>query len=117
MSDYLLDGGIMSIPDFYNSLNPTEQELFNRYKINHTDDDPAFTYDLNRYLRTPSGPKKYQTAIAGLDALVTKWTNPERIELFRATIEQDVAPFIAGNSLLYPAFMSTNRQRFHSEAL
>ena len=56
MSDYLLDGGIMSIPDFYNSLNPTEQELFNRYKINHTDDDPAFTYDLNRYLRSQPLP-------------------------------------------------------------
>lgn len=91
--------------DFYNSLNKSEQYVFNQYKSN-TD---LFCYNLNDALRA-SNYVQYQIEISLLDNMLIKYQSEKPKVLHRATTERNVLPFIVGNTYTNPEYLSTSNE-------
>jgi hypothetical protein len=93
----------------FNQLAEYEKEAFNLYKANSCFAvEQCFADFMNQNLREmknmlPAWAEKMTT----LDSIIKKGSLDCASTLFRATVDRFVSPFISGNELIYPAYMST----------
>jgi hypothetical protein len=93
----------------FDQLAEHEKKAFNLYKANSCFAGEQYFADfMNQNLREmqdmlPAWAEKMAT----LDSIIEKGSLDCASTLFRATVDLFVSPFISGNELIYPAYMST----------
>lgn len=95
--------------NFFNTLSPDQQAVFRLYKNNSEFDSAGYFADqLNSLLRlgTPL-TDPWQSANASLESIIAKWHQLDEVTVYRATFDDFVKPYVAGDSLKYPAYLST----------
>jgi hypothetical protein len=97
----------------FSQLGADEQEVFNLYKANSPFAGQQFFADfMNQALRERRDlPLEWAEKMATMDAIIEKGTFENASMVFRATVDRFVAPYISGDELNYPAYMSTARDK------
>ena len=93
-------------------LSPTEQEVFTLYKTNSPfASEECFADYVNQSLRDGSIlPIEWQEKTFILDTIIDRASIDVAARFFRATVDLFVNPYISGNELIYPAYMSTTSE-------
>lgn len=87
--------------NIYNKLTEEEKTVFNSYK------NGAFSFKLNEDLRQRR-KTSYTEEIKILDSIIGRRELEESCQLFRATIETDIIPFIKDGKYVNPEYLSTS---------
>lgn len=96
--------------NFYDSLPADEQRVHDLFKANSDfSDQQSFADFLNDSLRRGIAlGNEWASAAARLDSMISRNRLSYPRELFRATSEVFVEPYIANGEYKYPAYMSTS---------
>lgn len=91
--------------NLYNNLNPSEKQVFDKYKSNAE----SFAYNLNDSLRRNEDLTKYGSDIDTLDKIIKTFKCPDTVTLYRATTESLILPFIDNSTYTNPEYLSTSK--------
>lgn len=93
----------------YHELSDQEKNIVDNYKSNEKD----FCYQLNDNLRKGETPEEVEL----LDQIIDKLHMDKTLELYRATVERNILPFINDNIYINPEYLSTSitldRAQYH----
>jgi hypothetical protein len=93
---------VLPMHDFYRALSSLQQQYYNLYKSN----DNGFVYRMNDALRRGFDVAEFDDAIRELDGLIALNPIAEEMDVYRATFDANVAPFIQNGIYNNPEYLS-----------